>query len=480
MSSSSKPPQHLNSTGCHIQVTPGKGRGVFASRPITSNTLIEISPVLLFTKDEYERYGKHTVLDHYTFIWKDGTASGKMALALGLGSLFNHSPHPNVSYTLDTSTDSIQYRTCRDVEEGEELCIYYGSQLWFEEAENAVDGSSLSEEEEDGWGGLSMVAGEGTSHNMDPHEIIDEEQLPFTRIKPPPEEEMLENVRTAPAWVIDVPDPRYITALLKWLKKTGLDSPDLGHLKRIRKHDNKTTLLLCLATGDDDSPPSIPGDLLPDPSIHQHPVPLSSALTPIQLTLKSTFWPTYYTPRKKDQVEDWTRAQCDWAWDAMRRAVAEGKKARAKGELPMGAYVPAPFRLDDNQNDNGFSGFDTRTSTSHPLRHAVLNLVRDLGESHHNKAESNTPSYLLTSRSIFLTHEPCIMCTMALLHSRVKEVFYLIPMARTGGCGGDGAGTCPPIPWLKGVNHRFEICRWTGEGRGIDSEGLRIDEDLDA
>jgi hypothetical protein len=59
--------------------------------------VVEISPVLLFEKDEYQNHGesvylikplrsqsfqgKYTALDHYTFIWPNG----RMALALGLG-----------------------------------------------------------------------------------------------------------------------------------------------------------------------------------------------------------------------------------------------------------------------------------------------------------------------------------------------------------------------------------------------------------
>lgn len=53
-----------------------------ASREIPAHTLVEISPVLLFEKEEYQEHGRHTVLDHYTFVWRDG----RMALALGLGS----------------------------------------------------------------------------------------------------------------------------------------------------------------------------------------------------------------------------------------------------------------------------------------------------------------------------------------------------------------------------------------------------------
>ncbi|KII86899.1 hypothetical protein PLICRDRAFT_66319, partial [Plicaturopsis crispa FD-325 SS-3] len=110
-----------------IRYSEGKGRGVYASREIPAETVVEISPVLLFTREEYEEHGKYTMLDHYTFKWRDG----RSALALGLGSLFNHSENPNVSFVLDPSSESIRYTTFRTVREGEELCIFYGHRLWF-------------------------------------------------------------------------------------------------------------------------------------------------------------------------------------------------------------------------------------------------------------------------------------------------------------------------------------------------------------
>ena len=93
-------------------------------------------------------------------------------------------------------------------------------------------------------------------------------------------------------------------------------------------------------------------------------------------------------------------------------------------------------------------------------------------------ATSNGSNYLLTSLTLFTTHEPCIMCSMALLHSRVKEIVYIIPMNKTGGCGGSsGLGTC--VPRLKGVNHRYGVARWTGSNV-LRDDVLRIDDNLDA
>ncbi|KAJ3763320.1 cytidine deaminase-like protein [Lentinula raphanica] len=461
--SSSTAPEHLNSSGCRIQHSESKGRGVYASRRIERNTVIEISPVLFFGIEEYEKHGKFTILDHYTFKWKDG----RMALALGLGSLFNHSSSPNVSYKLDHQTDSIRYETARDIEEDEELCIFYGHKLWFDPVDESI--SAIDIEPEDGWGGLSTIGNDEGDHkehsdDVDLNAIVDESSLPFMILKPPPEEEDLESIRTVQAWVVDVPEPRHIATLLKWLKTNGMEDPNLDHLKRVRKQDGKTTLLLSI----DPDPPQLPTELeLASP--FQIPVPSSAALTLNSLGLKATFWPTFYAPKRKGDSETWSCGKVAWAREAMKVVVSEAHRSHIEGELPISAFMPASY---EEENQNTALAHDTRTSTSHPLRHAVLNLIRKVADLDLNRGSlsESGPNYLLTGRTVFLSHEPCIMCSMALLHSRVKQVFYLIPMGKTGGCG---SVAC--LPTLPGVNHRFPIFVW----KEIVSE-LGLNETLDA
>ncbi|SJL07375.1 uncharacterized protein ARMOST_10722 [Armillaria ostoyae] len=458
-------PEHLNNTGCRIQYSEGKGRGIYASRFIAKRTLVEISPILLFSKEEYESHGRHTVLDHYTFKCQDG----RMALALGLGSLFNHADPPNVTYEIDLATDSIRYTTVRDIVPGEELCIFYGHNLWFQPVESDSHPTEESEAEEP----LPMSAN-SQSHD----DIVAEDNLPFFKIKPPPDEEDLASIRTIQAWAVDIPDPRHTTAMLKWLKQAGLDTDDLGHLKRVQKQDGRTRLLLTALP----TCPSPPTDFnLPDPI--QLPVPTSAALTPTSLALKSSYWPTIYAPRRKGETEPWSQGKVAWARDAMSLTVATALRAQENGELPIAAHVPIPYEVD---NEEAIlvtaTASDTRTSTRHPLRHCVPNLVRGIVDRYHEARRESSPppdsakngtNYLLTSLSLFITHEPCVMCSMALLHSRVKEVFYLIPMEKTGGCGGV---TC--LPTLPGVNHRFTIWRWRDGDFDVDC--IRIHENSDA
>ncbi|KAF9468546.1 cytidine deaminase-like protein [Collybia nuda] len=488
----------LGNSPSHLNSLEGKGRGVFASHTIQRQTIVEISPVLLFSSEEYDLHGKYTILDQYTFKWTDG----RLALALGLGSLFNHSETPNISYTLDPSTDSIRYVTVRDIEPDEELCIFYGHNLWFRPVESltSIGPAAMPQEDEDEWGGLSAldeVTGPAERYTPfqdgDPDEIIPDDDLPLVRFKPPPEEETMESVMTmilVQAWVVDIFDPRQITGMLKWLKQVGLESQNLGHLKRIRKKNGGATLLLTTSL----YPPTLPEDFdLPEP--YKLLVPISAALTPKSLNLKSTFWPTVYAPPRKGEAEDWSRGKIHWAWEIVQQILEAADDAKSRGELPIVAHIPALHKKNnEDQAPVSFTACDTRRSTTHPLRHAVINVIRRVADQ---RAQANISppqalldgppvaltdyedtqngvNYLLTSLTLFTTHEPCIMCSMALIHSRVKEVIYIYPMAKTGGCG---SVACLPI--LKGVNHRFGIHRWKLPG-DISTSRHGIDDSIDA
>jgi len=128
----------------------GSGRGLFASEPLLRGTLIHSAPCLLVTKASYQEHAKHTVLEHYLF----NTPNGDKLLALGYGSIFNHSDSPNVDYRIDKPNLTVNYYASKGVEKGEELFIYYGASLWFEDVnakKSAIEDTSSSEDEDGGF-----------------------------------------------------------------------------------------------------------------------------------------------------------------------------------------------------------------------------------------------------------------------------------------------------------------------------------------
>ncbi|CAF3619450.1 unnamed protein product [Rotaria sp. Silwood1] len=97
----------------------------------------------------------------------------------------------------------------------------------------------------------------------------------------------------------------------------------------------------------------------------------------------------------------------------------------------------------------------------HPLQHSTMvaidllatnsvysreNLIEKFIEKKEKKA------YLLNGCSIYLTHEPCIMCAMALLHSRISTVYYLNKNPNVG-----ALGSIYKLHTLKRTNHRFTV-----------------------
>jgi hypothetical protein len=120
----------IRSPSLKVLQTHDKGRGVFARHDIPADTLIVASPALIIPNEVYKNHSLNaTIFESYLFTWN---RAGDYALALGLGSLFNHSDTaPNVTYILDKVNKCIRYTTRRPIKRKEELCIFYGHGVKF-------------------------------------------------------------------------------------------------------------------------------------------------------------------------------------------------------------------------------------------------------------------------------------------------------------------------------------------------------------
>ncbi|WJX52218.1 hypothetical protein P8452_38354 [Trifolium repens] len=74
-----------------------------------------------------------------------------------------------------------------------------------------------------------------------------------------------------------------------------------------------------------------------------------------------------------------------------------------------------------------------------------------------SQTESNllpTRPYLCTGYDIYLVWEPCTMCAMALVHQRIRRIFYAFPNPKTG-----ALGSVYRLQGEKSLNHHYAVFR---------------------
>ena len=82
------------STLIEVKRIKGKGRGLFAREFIPEDTLIERVPVIVLPQADLYREDGTSAIWEYAFEWN----TGEVAVALGFGSMYNHSYTPNAHY----------------------------------------------------------------------------------------------------------------------------------------------------------------------------------------------------------------------------------------------------------------------------------------------------------------------------------------------------------------------------------------------
>jgi uncharacterized protein len=119
----------------YLDKTENAGRGVFTRERIPKGTVIEISPVVVMSKEDRVHLDK-TKLRDYIFEW--GKQKDQCCMALGLIPMYNHSYTSNCEYFMDFEEEIIFVKTVRVVENGAELTINYNgdwndaAKIWFD------------------------------------------------------------------------------------------------------------------------------------------------------------------------------------------------------------------------------------------------------------------------------------------------------------------------------------------------------------
>ena len=101
----------------HIRHDPRKGRGVFADQVVIKEQLIEVCELLLMDLHEVG-----PTLEGYVYQYNKKL----VAVALGNGSLYNHSDTPNSRFYFNYRQKLLYIESLRKIERGEEITVDYG------------------------------------------------------------------------------------------------------------------------------------------------------------------------------------------------------------------------------------------------------------------------------------------------------------------------------------------------------------------
>ena len=121
----------------------------------------------------------------------------------------------------------------------------------------------------------------------------------------------------------------------------------------------------------------------------------------------------------------------------MREALALAREAGAVGEVPVGAVVVRDGEIIG-------CGYNQPITSHDPTAHAEIIALRN--------AATHLGNYRLPGCELFVTLEPCVMCTGAIFHARIARVVFGASDPKTG-----AAGSVLDLYAESRLNHHAEI-----------------------
>lgn len=104
----------------------------------------------------------------------------------------------------------------------------------------------------------------------------------------------------------------------------------------------------------------------------------------------------------------------------MRQALDQARNAWVLGEVPVGAVIV-------RDGEVIATGFNQPIGNHDPTAHAEIMAMR--------AAAKMLGNYRLPGCELYVTLEPCAMCSGAMMHARLARVIYGAADPKTGACG---------------------------------------------
>ncbi|EEB05345.1 tRNA specific adenosine deaminase subunit Tad3 [Schizosaccharomyces japonicus yFS275] len=290
--------------------------------------------------------------------------------------------------------------------------------------------------------------------------FVPEEQWPFQLVKSHLETRSLQ---TENVWLGRI-QPKYASKAAAFVKEyRSIQNEKLLHnqrLRRIQKEGEPLILevILCPeAAMTRDQLEKILADRGIEAELSVFGVPAFPPLTEEQFSEWSKVWPVSFR-RPVDRVEQLTNAQLGQLDSVMDEVLRLARQQESSGN------VPCAIAIYDLDNDTILSlQADDRKNSGNPLHHAAIQGINNVAVKERERRmldhDPKEERYLCTNLTAVMSHEPCVMCSMALLHSRIHRLIYCSPQPSTGAMQSSYG-----IHWRTELNHRYlAYSNWKGK-----------------
>lgn len=136
-------------------------------------------------------------------------------------------------------------------------------------------------------------------------------------------------------------------------------------------------------------------------------------------------------------------------WHPLRHAAMVAIEASAARDRHL---FPSSEDIRDKADEFGSDQYNSSPAKRPRINLTITNAKNDNEPGVLSEGSSSDRPYLCTGYDIFLVWEPCAMCAMALVHQRIRRIFYAFPNPTAG-----ALGSVHRLQGEKSLNHHYAV-----------------------
>ncbi|KAI4371824.1 hypothetical protein MLD38_010127 [Melastoma candidum] len=300
-------------------------------------------------------------------------------------------------------------------------------------------------------------------------------------IRPSPDKQPTVNVITSQI------EPAMANSLIRQLNRIS-PLENLPHVKRIQKKgieggECQLSIILCLApeSGDIDAIPEGVKNLINSFQLCTSVAKVckNAAISKEEWEAQCKLWPTSYHPPKYNigGITGFSAEESDTVFHFMKYTIdlaTSGDSLWTKeasfrlNSHPLRHAAMVAIELSAARDRELFPNFEVGGNGSPEVdcsrcmeSSQIKRLKTDSNSVENRKCDDGRPQncpfnrpYLCTGYDVYLVWEPCTMCAMALVHQRLRRIFFAFPNSRAGALGGFNR-----LHGQKSLNHHYAVFR---------------------